>query len=54
MENRRITIDDTTYELRPWSYKDGRRENLLESMAAKLEQVDADGIEALVNYYASY
>ena len=36
------------------SYKDGRRENLLESMAAKLEQVDADGIEALVNYYASY
>ncbi len=25
MENRRITIDDTTYELRPWSYKDGRR-----------------------------
>ena len=25
MENQRITIDETTYELRPWSYKDGRR-----------------------------
>ena len=25
MENQRIMIDETTYELRPWSYKDGRR-----------------------------
>jgi len=36
------------------SYLDGRRENLLEAMAEKLQQVDSDGIEALVNYYASY
>ena len=36
------------------SYMDGRRENLLEAMAEKLEEVDSDGIEALVNYYASY
>ena len=36
------------------SYKDGRRENLLDTMAEKLEQVDSDDIEALVNYYASY
>ncbi|MCP4300745.1 MAG: hypothetical protein GY783_09190 [Gammaproteobacteria bacterium] len=36
------------------SYMDGRRENLLEAMAAKLQQVDSDGIEALVNYYASF
>ncbi len=36
------------------SYMDGRRENLLESMAVKLQQVDSDGIEALVNYYASF
>lgn len=36
------------------SYKDGRRKNLLDAMADKLEQVDSDGIEALVNYYASY
>ena len=25
LENRRITVDDATYELRPWSYRDGRR-----------------------------
>ncbi len=36
------------------SYQDGRRENLLEAMAEKLKLVDSDGIEALVNYYASY
>ena len=36
------------------SYMDGRRENLLEAMEEKLKQVDSDGIEALVNYYASY
>jgi len=36
------------------SYQDGRRENLLGAMAAKLKQVDSDDIEALVNYYASY
>ena len=36
------------------SYKDGRRKNLLDTMADKLEKVDSDGIEALVNYYASY
>lgn len=36
------------------SYKDGRRENLLDTMAEKLKQVDSDDIEALVNYYASY
>lgn len=36
------------------SYKDGRRENLLDAMAEKLKQVDSDDIEALVNYYASY
>lgn len=36
------------------SYMDGRRENLLDAMAEKLKQVDSDGIEALVNYYASY
>ena len=36
------------------SYQDGRRENLLDAMAEKLKQVDSDGIEALVNYYASY
>ena len=36
------------------SYQDGRRENLLDAMAEKLEQVDSDDIEALVNYYASY
>ena len=36
------------------SYKDGRRKNLLDAMAVKLEQVDSDDIEALVNYYASY
>ncbi len=40
------------YALR--SYKDGRRKNLLDTMEEKLEQVDSDGIEALVNYYASY
>lgn len=36
------------------SYKDGRRKNLLDAMGEKLKQVDADGIEALINYYASY
>jgi len=36
------------------SYMDGRRENLLEEMADKLQQVDSDDIEALVNYYAGY
>lgn len=36
------------------SYKDGRRENLLDAMGEKLKQVDSDDIEALVNYYASY
>lgn len=36
------------------SYKDGRRKNLLDAMSEKLKQVDAEGIEALVNYYASY
>ena len=36
------------------SYQDGRRENLLDAMAEKLKLVDSDGIEALVNYYASY
>lgn len=36
------------------SYKDGRRENLLDAMAEKLQQVDTGDIEALVNYYASY
>lgn len=36
------------------SYMDGRRENLLEQMADKLQQVDPDDIEALVNYYAGY
>ena len=36
------------------SYKDGRRENLLDQMKEKLENIDDDGIEALVNYYASY
>jgi cytochrome c553 len=36
------------------SYKDGRRENLLDTMAEKLEQVDSEDIEALVNYFASY
>ncbi len=36
------------------SYQDGRRENLLDAMAEKLEQIDSDDIEALVNYYASY
>jgi sulfide dehydrogenase cytochrome subunit len=36
------------------SYKDGRRKNLLDAMGEKLKQVDSDGIEALVNYYASY
>jgi len=36
------------------SYQDGRRENLLDAMAEKLKQLDPDGIEALVNYYASY
>ena len=36
------------------SYMDGRRENLLDAMAEKLKQVDSEGIEALVNYYASY
>ena len=36
------------------SYKDGRRKNLLDAMAAKLEQLDSDDIEALVNYFAGY
>ena len=36
------------------SYQDGRRENLLDTMAEKLKQVDSNDIEALVNYYASY
>ena len=36
------------------SYLDGRRENLLEIMGEKLRQLDSDGIEALVSYYASY
>ena len=36
------------------SYRDGRRENLLDAMAEKLKQLDSDDIEALVNYYASY
>ena len=36
------------------SYMDGRRENLLDSMKAKLEQISKDDIDALVNYYASY
>ncbi len=36
------------------SYKDGRRKNLLDAMAEKLEMIGSDDIEALVNYYASY
>lgn len=36
------------------SYMDGRRENLLDIMDEKLQQLDSDGIEALVNYFASY
>ncbi len=36
------------------SYKDGRRENLLEAMGEKLNVIGPDDIEALVNYYASY
>lgn len=36
------------------SYMDGRRENLLERMGEKLQHLDPDSIEALVNYYASY
>jgi len=36
------------------SYLDGRRENLLDIMGEKLRQLDSEGIEALVNYYASY
>lgn len=36
------------------SYKDGRRKNLLDTMGEKLGQLNADDIEALVNYYASY
>lgn len=36
------------------SYLDGRRENLLDTMAEKLKRVDSNDIEALVNYYASY
>ncbi len=36
------------------SYMDGRRENLLDQMGEKLQQLDSEGIEALVNYYAGY
>lgn len=36
------------------SYLDGRRENLLDIMDEKLRQLDSDGLEALINYYASY
>lgn len=36
------------------SYLDGRRENLLDAMAEKLQQIDSDDIEALVSYYAGY
>jgi len=36
------------------SYTDGRRENLLDAMSQKLDQLEPGGIEALVNYYASY
>lgn len=36
------------------SYIDGRRENLLEAMGLKLQQLEDGDIDALVNYYASY
>ena len=36
------------------SYRDGRRENLLDTMGERLAQLDDDDVEALVNYYASY
>lgn len=36
------------------SYMDGRRENLLPQMSEKLQQLEPDDIEALVNYYAGY
>jgi len=36
------------------SYMDGRRENLLDLMGEKLQKLDSEGIEALVNYYAGY
>ena len=36
------------------SYRDGRRENLLDAMGEKLKLIGPDDIEALVNYYASY
>lgn len=36
------------------AYFSGDRETLVPVMAEKLEQLDADKIEALVNYYASY
>jgi len=36
------------------AYFSGDRDTLVPVMAEKLEQLDADKIEALVNYYASY
>jgi cytochrome c553 len=36
------------------SYLDGTRENLLPAMAEKLETLEEEDIEALVNYYANY
>ena len=36
------------------AYFSGDRDTLVPIMAEKLEQLDADKIEALVNYYASY
>ena len=36
------------------AYQNGHREQLLRAMARKLEQLDADDIEALINYYSSY
>ena len=36
------------------SYLDGTRENLLPAMAEKLETLEQEDVEALVNYYVSY
>jgi len=36
------------------AYFSGDRDTLVPVMAEKLEELDADKIEALVNYYASY
>ncbi len=36
------------------AYFSGDRDTLVPVMAEKLEQLDADKIEALVNYYAGY